>query len=433
MRQFDVVNTIVDIVFSGKTTGNYVESQTETTLDCKPKIYIVHGGTLRDHLKNKKETARLTARVVNAILCRVKFYLYPDLQTIDPGETKKSPEKLPIEPHDFANRCVAALMTLFDYNLSMLKVKKDDKNAGEKIDKIYDIIEKLLHIFEGESEIEDVIVNKTFMKIIISSVDNITNDTPLIYNFDLIWEFNRYTAKLFQYYTELKCQDSYFSKEDVEISETTEKYAEESCENLRKIVELLDHAEQVDIVHEREDLINKNYISSDDIVTDIYDAINIRIKKGSQTFSDNLKMTMADLIAANIIYKWRYRKTVKCNDDNMIEYEFLAKAYEIVSKTIKKTHKFQEYSGIHLDLFTKFSKNLRLCIDYLEFYSAVLHQFGLCVLNENTRLDINKQYVTMLNEDEFDEIDKKIQKIYLLCKKIGVEISPFHTESEKDL
>lgn len=433
MRQFDVVNTIVDIVFSGKTTGNYVESQTETTLDCKPKIYIVHGGTLRDHLKNKKETARLTARVVNAILCRVKFYLYPDLQTIDPGETKKSPEKLPIEPHDFANRCVAALMTLFDYNLSMLKVKKDDKNAGEKIDKIYDIIEKLLHIFEGESEIEDVIVNKTFMKIIISSVDNITNDTPLIYNFDLIWEFNRYTAKLFQYYTELKCQDSYFSKEDVEISETTEKYAEESCENLRKIVELLDHAEQVDIVHEREDLINKNYISSDDIVTDIYDAINIRIKKGSQTFSDNLKMTMADLIAANIIYKWRYRKTVKCNDDNMIEYEFLAKAYEIVSKTIKKTHKFQEYSGIHLDLFTKFSKNLKLCIDYLEFYSAVLHQFGLCVLNENTRLDINKQYVTMLNEDEFDEIDKKIQKIYLLCKKIGVEISPFHTESEKDL
>ena len=163
MRQFDVVNTIVDIVFSGKTTGNYVESQTETTLDCKPKIYIVHGGTLRDHLKNKKETARLTARVVNAILCRVKFYLYPDLQTIDPGETKKSPEKLPIEPHDFANRCVAALMTLFDYNLSMLKVKKDDKNAGEKIDKIYDIIEKLLHIFEGESEIEDVIVNKTFI------------------------------------------------------------------------------------------------------------------------------------------------------------------------------------------------------------------------------------------------------------------------------
>ena len=74
MRQFDVVNTIVDIVFSGKTTGNYVESQTETTLDCKPKIYIVHGGTLRDHLKNKKETARLTARVINAILCRVKFY-----------------------------------------------------------------------------------------------------------------------------------------------------------------------------------------------------------------------------------------------------------------------------------------------------------------------------------------------------------------------
>ena len=64
MRQFDVVNTIVDIVFSGKTTGNYVESQTETTLDCKPKIYIVHGGTLRDHLKNKKETARLTARAL---------------------------------------------------------------------------------------------------------------------------------------------------------------------------------------------------------------------------------------------------------------------------------------------------------------------------------------------------------------------------------
>ena len=217
MRQFDVVNTIVDIVFSGKTTGNYVESQTETTLDCKPKIYIVHGGTLRDHLKTKKETARLTARVINAILCRIKFYLYPDLQTIDPGKTEKSPEKLTIEPHDFANRCVAALMTLFDYNLLMLKVKENDKNAGEKIDKIYDIIEKLLHIFEGESEIGDAIVNKVFMKIIISSVDNITNNTLLIYYFDFIWEFNRYTAKLFQYYNELKCQDSYFSKEDVEI------------------------------------------------------------------------------------------------------------------------------------------------------------------------------------------------------------------------
>ena len=404
MRQFDVVNTIVDIVFSGKTAGNYVESQTETTLDCKPKIYIVRGNTLYDHVKNKKETARLTARVINAILCRIKFHLYPDLQTIDPGETKKSPKKLPIEPHDFANRCVAALMTLFDYNLSMLKVKKDDKNAGEKIDKIYDIIEKLLHIFEGESEIGDAIVNKVFMKIIISSVDNITNDTLLIYYFDFIWEFNRYTAKLFQYYNELKCQDSYFSKEDVEISETTEKYAEESCENLRKIVELLDHAEQVDLVHEREDLINKNYISSDDIVTDIYDAINIRI-------------TMADLIAANIIYKWRYRKTVKCNNDNKTKYELLVKTLETVSKTIEKTHEFQEYSAIHLDLFTDFFENLKSCIDYLEFYSAVLHQFGLCVLNENTRLDINKTR----------------QKIYLLCKKIGVEISPFHTESEKDL
>lgn len=433
MRQFDVVNTIVDIVFSGKTTGNYVESQTETTLDCKPKIYIVHGGTLRDHLKTKKETARLTARVINAILCRIKFYLYPDLQTIDPGKTEKSPEKLTIEPHDFANRCVAALMTLFDYNLLMLKVKEYDKNAGEKIDKIYDIIEKLLHIFEGESEIGDAIVNKVFMKIIISSVDNITNNTLLIYYFDFIWEFNRYTAKLFQYYNELKCQDSYFSKEDVEISETTEKYAEESCENLRKIVELLDHAEQVDLVHEREDLINKNYISSDDIVTDIYDAINIRIKKGSQTFSDNLKMTMADLIAANIIYKWRYRKTVKCNNDNKTKYELLVKTLEMVSKTIKKTHEFQEYSAIHLDLFTDFFENLKSCIDYLEFYSAVLHQFGLCVLNENTRLDINKQYVTMLTKDELDEIDKKRQKIYLLCKKIGVEFSPFHTELEKDL
>lgn len=433
MRQFDVVNTIVDIVFSGKTTGNYVESQTETTLDCKPKIYIVHGGTLRDHLKNKKETARLTARVVNAILCRVKFYLYPDLQTIDPGETKKSPEKLPIEPHDFANRCVAALMTLFDYNLSMLKVKKDDKNAGEKIDKIYDIIEKLLHIFEGESEIEDVIVNKTFMKIIISSVDNITNDTPLIYNFDLIWEFNRYTAKIFQYYKMIYDLNPCFATGTTDISRTIEHYANLSYKGLYKVIELLDHADQVDIVHEREDLITENYISSDDIVTDIYDAINIRIKKGSQTFSDNLKMTMADLIAANIIYKWRYRKTVKCNNDNKTKYELLVKTLEMVSKTIKKTHEFQEYSAIHLDLFADFFENLKSCIDYLEFYSAVLHQFGLCVLNENTRLDINKQYVTMLNEDEFDEIDKKMQKIYLLCKKIGVEISPFHTESEKDL
>ncbi len=40
MRQFDVVNTIVDIVFSGKTTGNYVESQTETTLDCNRKFIL---------------------------------------------------------------------------------------------------------------------------------------------------------------------------------------------------------------------------------------------------------------------------------------------------------------------------------------------------------------------------------------------------------
>lgn len=301
-------------------------------------------------------------------------------------------------------------MTLFDYNLLMLKVKKDDKNAGEKIDKIYDIIEKLLHIFEGESEIGDAIVNKVFMKIITSSVDNITNGTSLIYNFDLIWEFNGYTAKIFQYYKIIYDLNPCFATGTTDISRTIEHYANLSYKGLYKVIELLDHAEQVDIVHEREDLITENYISSDDIVTDIYDAINIRIKKGSQTFSDNLKMTMADLIAANIIYKWRYRKTVKCNNDNKTKYELLVKTLEMVSKTIKKTHEFQEYSAIHLDLFADFFENLKSCIDYLEFYSAVLHQFGLCVLNENTRLDINKQYVTMLNEDEFDEIDKKNAK-----------------------
>jgi len=433
MRQFDVIKTIVDVVFSGRMTGNYVEFQTEKALDCKPKIYIVHGNTLYDYVKNKKETARLTVRVINAILCRIKFYLYPDLQTIDPGETKKPPEKVSIEPHDFANRCVAALMTLFDYNLSMLKIKEDDKNAGEKIDQIYDIIEKLLYVFEGESEIGDVIIDKVFMKIITSSIENIRNDSSLIYKFEDIWKLNKYAAKLFQYYEMIYDLNPCFATGTTDISKTIEEYANLSYNGLYKVIKLLDNAEQVDIVYEREDLITKNYISSDDAVTDIYDAIGIRIKEGSRTFLDGFEMTMADLITANIIYKWRYRKTVKCNNDNIIEYELLAKAYEIVSKTIKKTHKFQEYSGTHLDLFTKFSKNLKLCIDYLEFYSAVLHQFGLCVLNENTRLDINKQYVTMLNEDEFDEIDKKMQKIYLLCKKIGVEISPFHTESEKDL
>ena len=40
MRQFDVVNTIVDIVFSGKTTGNYVESQTERHLTANRKFIL---------------------------------------------------------------------------------------------------------------------------------------------------------------------------------------------------------------------------------------------------------------------------------------------------------------------------------------------------------------------------------------------------------
>ena len=44
-----------------------------------------------------------------------------------------------------------------------------------------------------------------------------------------------------------------------------------------------------------------------------------------------------------------------------------------------------------------------------------------------------KQLSDYEKELELLTIDKKRQKIYLLCKKIGVEISPFHTESEKDL
>ena len=40
MRQFDVVNTIVDIVFSGKTTGNYVESQRHLTANRKFILFM---------------------------------------------------------------------------------------------------------------------------------------------------------------------------------------------------------------------------------------------------------------------------------------------------------------------------------------------------------------------------------------------------------
>ena len=63
------------------------------------------------------------------------------------------------------------------------------------------------------------------MKIIISSVDNITNDTPLIYNFDLIWEFNRYTAKIFQYYEMIYDLNPCFATGTTDISRTIEHYA----------------------------------------------------------------------------------------------------------------------------------------------------------------------------------------------------------------
>ena len=65
----------------------------------------------------------------------------------------------------------------------------------------------------------------------------------------------------------------------------------------------------------------------------------------------------------------------------------------------------------------------------------------LNLVSKDNKTSINKTVGIILKEyidnpkeiNYLDEIDKKRQKIYLLCKKIGVEISPFHTESEKDL
>lgn len=105
-----------------------------------------------------------------------------------------------IESYEFANRCVAVLMTLFDYNLVMLKIKKGEKNIIGKINRVYNIIEELLLIFENESEIEDAIINKVFLKIISSLKNDIDEELTYIFPFNQIWSFYEYTAKLFSYY-----------------------------------------------------------------------------------------------------------------------------------------------------------------------------------------------------------------------------------------
>ncbi|MDD6268897.1 MAG: hypothetical protein PUA84_02420, partial [Oscillospiraceae bacterium] len=124
MKQIDIIKTINEILFFNNRSNCYFESANQKDSHGNAKIYKRKSGLIQQHLK-KNNTAKLSEDVKNAILNGMRFFLYPDLQTVDPVK-KNTSSKNNIEPYEFANRCVAVLMTLFDYNLVMLKIKKDD-------------------------------------------------------------------------------------------------------------------------------------------------------------------------------------------------------------------------------------------------------------------------------------------------------------------
>lgn len=92
MKQIDIIKTINEMLFFNDRSNCYFELANEKNSHGNTKIYIKKGNIIQQHLK-KDETARLTTNVKNAILCGIRFYLYPDLQTVDPADKKKHIQK----------------------------------------------------------------------------------------------------------------------------------------------------------------------------------------------------------------------------------------------------------------------------------------------------------------------------------------------------
>lgn len=416
------------MLFFNDRSNCYFELANEKNSHGNAKIYIKKGNIIQQHLK-KDETARLTTNVKNAILCGIRFYLYPDLQTVDPADKKKTYSKMIIEPYEFVNRCVAVLMTLFDYNLVMLKIKKGEKNIIGKINRVYNIIEKLLLVFENESEIEDAIIDKIFLKIISSLKNDIEEELTYIFHFNQIWDFHEYTAKLFSYYNFFNENISFItsSKKEINVGKQIEINAEKSYQELFRITKILNEIERINFEHEREDLINESYITSDDIIENIYDIVRIRMEGKEKIFYSRYEMDIIDYITAKIVYNNRYKKSKKSNNYNAIEYELLKEAYRILDKRIKNIPPYLNVS------YNKFAKKLKFSINYLSFYTAIFQQFGFSVFNSNDNRNKNndKEYVSILDVEKVNELKEKEEKIIKLYNKLKGYI-PFNAQNQRN-
>lgn len=430
MKQIDIIKTINEMLFFNDRSNCYFESANEKNSHGNAKIYIKKGNIIQQHLK-KEKTARLTTNVKNAILCGIRFYLYPDLQTVDPADNKKTYSKIMIEPYEFVNRCVAVLMTLFDYNLVMLKIKKGEKNIIGKINRVYNIIEELLLIFENESEIEDAIINKVFLKVISSLTNDIDEELTYIFQFNQIWSFHEYTAKLFSYYEFCNGNIAFTasSKIEINVGKQIEINAEKSYQELFRLTKILNEIERINFEHEREDLITEGYITSDDIIENIYDIVRIRMEGKERIFYSysRCEMDIIDYITAKIVYNNRYKKSKKSNNCNATEYELLKEAYRILEKRIKNIPPRLSVS------YNKFAKKMKFCINYLSFYTAIFHQFGFSVFNSNANRNKNndKEYVPILDVKKVNELKEKEEKIIKLYGKLKGYI-PFNTHNQRD-
>lgn len=421
MKQIDIIKTINEILFFNNRSNCYFESANQKDSHGNAKIYKRKSGLIQQHLK-KNNTAKLSEDVKNAILNGMRFFLYPDLQTVDPVK-KNTSSKNNIEPYEFANRCVAVLMTLFDYNLVMLKIKKDDDQIKKKITRIYNIIDKLLFLFVGKDEIEDDVINQVFLAIISSSENDIDDKSALIFSFNQIWNFHEYTAKLFSYFYSFTDPLAFTKTDNIELEIGTqiESDAENSYSKVYKLTKILKDIEKINLDHEREDLINEGYITSDNMVNSAYDVVQIRMKESDKNFIFGNEIDTIDFLVAKIVYNYRYKKTKKSDNNSQNEYNMLVSSYNILKNK-------QQIIPPRIQLvYTQYIEKLKFSIDYLKFYSAILHQFSLNQFNHDAYFNPNKEYVSKLTDDEKERLKVKIDEINRLNDMLKDHI-PFNPD-----